>query len=155
GGKAMRALRVVAVAVFASIGVLAPGLQGAAWAKKIALPPRFPFTIDPKASVDELMPTPPVLADAPLPWLVDDLALVPQVMFQKPQEVKKTDKDGKELSDFQFLRESMKLTAHGIAKINHLNKDGKDQFMKVLIKKRPDLQGLPFVMGDACRMSKT
>src|SRR5262249_7295952 len=38
------------------------------------------------------------------------------------------------------------------AKINHLNKDKKDRFIETLLAERPDLAGLPFVMGDACRM---
>jgi hypothetical protein len=46
------------------------------------------------------------------------------------------------------------LTAHGIAKIRHLNdKKGTDAFMKFLLEDRADLAGLPMAMGDACRMS--
>lgn len=45
-------------------------------------------------------------------------------------------------------------TAHGIAKINHLNRQGTDHFLKLMRKHRRDLAGLPFIMGDACRMNK-
>ncbi|MFO0964380.1 MAG: hypothetical protein U0793_02165 [Gemmataceae bacterium] len=44
--------------------------------------------------------------------------------------------------------------AHGIAKVNHLNKEGRDHFLKALLKSRPDLAGLPFAMEDACRTGK-
>lgn len=44
--------------------------------------------------------------------------------------------------------------AYTLAKINHLNKKERDYFVKLLQEHRPDLAGLPFAMGDACRMSK-
>jgi hypothetical protein len=45
--------------------------------------------------------------------------------------------------------------AHQIAKIDHLNKQKPDRFLEVLLPTRPDLQGLRWVMGDACRLTKT
>jgi hypothetical protein len=45
-------------------------------------------------------------------------------------------------------------TALTIARINHINQKGTDHFLKLLLEKRADLAGLPFIMGDACRLSK-
>jgi hypothetical protein len=40
------------------------------------------------------------------------------------------------------------------AKINHLNRKKTDRFMEALIEHRLDLAGLPFVMGDDCRLKQ-
>src|SRR5262249_20149175 len=45
------------------------------------------------------------------------------------------------------------LTAHAIAKINHLNKKESDGFMKALLGERADLAGLPIAMGEKCRVT--
>jgi len=45
-------------------------------------------------------------------------------------------------------------TAHLMAKINFLNKQKTDRFMELLIENRPDLSGLPFILGDASRLDK-
>ncbi len=37
-------------------------------------------------------------------------------------------------------------------RINYLNRKKTDRFVELLLEHRPDLAGLPFVMGDACRM---
>jgi hypothetical protein len=98
-------------------------------------PPRFPFTIEPKTPLKELLPaTPKVRYGGPL--LTDDLTRVPLVEFGVPVE-KNAD--------------AMKNTAHQIAKINHLNQKKTDGFLEALRDDRPDLRGLPFAMGDACR----
>src|SRR5262249_32667576 len=55
---------------------------------------------------------------------------------------------------FNQHRKVMEEAAHVIAKINHLNKTKTDLFLHVLLEHRPDLAGLPLVMGEACRMSK-
>jgi len=47
--------------------------------------------------------------------------------------------------------EAMETIAHSIAKINHLNAKKHDGFMLAMIEQRPDLRGLPFLMGDECR----
>jgi hypothetical protein len=51
-------------------------------------------------------------------------------------------------------RRAMEHVAYVNACINHLNEQGTDHFLKVLRPRRPDLAGLPFVMGDACRQRK-
>jgi hypothetical protein len=125
---------------------------------------RFTFTIDPKAAAQELLPPPPRALPEPRPPLGDDLAQVPEVLLQQPPEI--------ELNKQQFEadlasnvkeriqkhhRQQAKLleeTAHQIAKINHLNQQKTDYFIEVLSSQRPDLSGLPFMTGDACRMKK-
>src|SRR5262249_39054570 len=46
----------------------------------------------------------------------------------------------------------MRQTAHMIAKINHLSRAKTDGFMEALIRERSDLAGLPYTMGEACRL---
>jgi hypothetical protein len=114
---------------------------------------RFHFKIDPTTPIKELLPIPP---KSPLPsggggdfgaagpWLVDNLAQVPEVQFQEPI------RPVSPLIGKDFLT----TTAHQIAKVNFLNRKKTDHFMEKLIENRPDLTGLPFVMGDACRFNK-
>ncbi len=72
------------------------------------------------------------------PLFIDDISQVPEVAFQEP--LAKTP-------------EALKLTAHTMAKINHLNRNKTDGFMEALLRERPDLAGLPVAMGDACMMT--
>jgi hypothetical protein len=64
---------------------------------------------------------------------------VPEVRFQKPW--------ANDLPKDKALEQ----TAHAIAKINHLNGKETDGFLKAFLAQRPDLTGLSFAMGDACR----
>src|SRR5205823_950574 len=48
----------------------------------------FQFKIDPRTPLRELLPTAPDASPVPLPWLVQDLRQVPEVLFQKPEAVK-------------------------------------------------------------------
>jgi hypothetical protein len=98
-------------------------------------PPRFTFTIDPKTPLKDLLPAPSKIKNAGA-ILPDDLTQVPEVEFGAPV-AKNT--------------EAMKNTAHAIAKINHLNAKKTDGFVEALRDDRPDLHGLPFAMGNACR----
>jgi hypothetical protein len=102
-------------------------------------PPRggFNFVIKPDTPLGELLPTPPQAAGRVGPLFIEDLAQVPEVVFQEP--LAKTP-------------EALKRTAHTMAKINHLNRRKVDGFMEALLGQRPDLAGLPVAMGDACRM---
>jgi hypothetical protein len=102
-------------------------------------PRRFTFTIDPNLPVKDLLPVPPVAKAVQPSALVHSLADVPEVDFQTPL--------AKELPS----QESLKRTAHTIAKINHLNGKQTDGFLEALRGQRTDLAGLPFAMGDACR----
>ncbi|MBM4067563.1 MAG: HEAT repeat domain-containing protein [Planctomycetes bacterium] len=178
--NARRAFRWLRCAVLAIAWIMAvepwkaawlPGPSGAqAFARKAAPPPvRFAFKMDPKTPDRDLLPVPPTAEPSIAPWLIKDLAQVPQILFQKPLAVpagtlQKLDgkilMGGQEVSfadlgeHGQKMAHQMVPTAKGIARINHLNKKGTDHFMKVLVKSRPDLAGLPFMMGDACRMDK-
>ena len=123
--------------------------------------------IDPKAPLEKLLPKPPTVPESVLPWLIKDLAEVPEIHFQKPLPQSKKiifEKDefkilvGKEEEripdDIQEREKIILRIIQQIASINHLNEKGGDHFLKLLIKQRPDLAGLPFVMGDACRLPK-
>lgn len=148
-----------------------PGPSGArVFAKKDAPPPpRFRFTINPKTPVEDLLPVAPPSSEIIAPWMVKELEQVPQILFQKPQHGTKGSLQqfegtiidrGHEISPNELgdhakrLADGMGRVAHNIAKINHVNKAGTDHFIKVLVKSRPDLAGLPFVMGEACRLNK-
>lgn len=102
---------------------------------------RFTFTIDPNTAVKDLLPPKPKEAAAPGPLLSDDLAKVPEVEFQ-----------ARPAKDAQ-PNDLTKTAAHQLAKINHLNAKKADAFMAALLENRPDLAGMPFVMGGACRTS--
>jgi hypothetical protein len=108
---------------------------------------RFYFKIDPKAPLKDLLPVPPKATRQTGPALVDHLAKVPEMQFQQPLR-----------TGNQWFPPSpetlMKQTAHQVAKINFLNRNQPDHFLEVLLENRPDLAGLPFVMGDACRLDK-
>src|SRR4029077_11467536 len=97
----------------------------------------FNFVIKPNTPLKDLLPTPPQSAGRTGLLLVEDLSQVPEVSFQEP--LAKTP-------------EALKLTAHTMAKINHLNRQKADGFMEALVGARADLAGLPLAMGDACRM---
>jgi len=151
------------------------GLQAVPAHARIIFPaPRFPFTIDPKTPLQELLPVPPDTVEPISPWLVREWSQVPEVFFQKTAAIKREagsrpgspEEEARRVGMTQALKEqimtqafkerqeAMKQTAHTIAKINHLNQKGADHFLKTLLEKRDDLVGLPFVMGDACRQSK-
>src|SRR5437868_1482209 len=57
----------------------------------------------------------------------------------------------KRLDEIDLAREHIALT---LAKINHVNKKAKDAFLTALVESRSDLAGLPFLKGEACRMSE-
>lgn len=96
---------------------------------------RFHFRISPKTPLTDLMPMAPVVPAIRSPWHVKELTQVPEVVFQEARQ-----KDTTHIA----------LT---LAKIHHLNQRETDQFVKRLVEARADLAGLPFVVGDACRMS--
>jgi hypothetical protein len=101
------------------------------------------------------------------PWMVMDLHQVPEVRFEKETPIptlpekaleNKTDAEKAKIKDdfAQSVRQnSVTHAAHTLAKINHVNRKGTDRFVQLLVDHRPDMQGLPFVMGDACRMSRS
>jgi hypothetical protein len=100
---------------------------------------RFRFNIASSTPVKDLLPDAPAVKPVGTPLLVEDLAQVPEVLFQAPA--------AKELVG----EEAMKNTALSIAKINVANERRVDGFLEALRGARLDLAGLPFAMGDACR----
>lgn len=100
---------------------------------------RFHFKIKPDAPLESLLPVPPnTPAPTAAPWN-EDLAKVPEVNIGEPM--------AKNLGKNQTLRN----VAHGIAKINHLNRQQTDGFLKELTAQRSELRGMPFRMGTDCR----
>ena len=99
---------------------------------------RFEFKIDPKTPLKDLLPPAPEPTAITGPVLTDDLKKVPEIDFQA-QVAPGTKDDAK------------RATAHQIAKINHVNAKKTDAFLAALRESRPDLAGMPFAMGDACR----
>lgn len=99
--------------------------------------PKFTFPIPAFTKPSELLPTPPKQVPAG-PAVTDDLAKVPEVAFaEQPEKA--------------ALADQPREVAHQLAKVAHLNAQKTDLFLTTLLANRPDLRGLPFVMGDACR----
>ncbi len=106
--------------------------------KEPALPPprEFHFKIDDAMPLHELLPAPPKTVSK-LPGLLnEDLALVPELLFGEP---------------LYRVEDSEEKTAHIMAKINRLNAEGTDGFLKTLLANRGDLRGMPFLLGKDCR----
>ncbi len=103
--------------------------------------PRFAFKIPATTPIEKLLPTPPRYPQIVGPLLNDDLAKVPELAFQEP------------LANKLKPGEGLKQTAHMVAKVNHANQKKRDAYMEALLAQRSDLAGLPFVMGDDCRLS--
>ncbi|HTU91143.1 MAG TPA: HEAT repeat domain-containing protein [Gemmataceae bacterium] len=98
---------------------------------------RFQEKIDPKTPLKDLLPPPPMIERIAEPVQANDLSRVPEVQFEAHQS--------------SANAEAIAHIAHQIAKINHLNDRKADGFIEALRGERPDLTGLPFAMGDACR----
>ncbi len=98
------------------------------------------FKIDPRTPVQDLMPVPPVLQPVGGPLLSDQLDQVPEAFFEKLRERNSGDDHDR--------------AAHMMAKIRHVNDKKTDGYISALLERRPDLAGLPFVLGDACRQQK-
>lgn len=158
GAKAVQAkLRVILVLGIAFI-VVGPGAARSV-AKKQPPPETYRIPIDPKAAEKDLLPTPPTDTRSRDAAIVEDLASVPEVQLHQRVTVIVP----KDLSSFTELQQNALTaaqeraavhTARLTAYINHLNKKKTDRFMELLIEHRPDLAGLPLVMGDACRLKK-
>ncbi|MGH7222458.1 MAG: HEAT repeat domain-containing protein, partial [Gemmataceae bacterium] len=91
---------------------------------------------DPRTPLKDVLP-PPKIERMAEPVRGNDLSRVPEVRFEAPW-------DGGNA-------EALKHIVHQIAKINDLNDKNTDGFIEALRSERPDLSGLPFAMGDACR----
>jgi hypothetical protein len=100
---------------------------------------QFNLKIDPKATAKDLLPPDPKTAAPRGPVAADDLAAVPEVEFAA--------KPARATTDEKLVEQA----AHQLARINHLNAKKADAFMAALLESRPDLAGMPFAMGGACR----
>jgi hypothetical protein len=100
---------------------------------------RFNFDIDPNTPLKDLLPAPPQLTESAVHPLTEDLKQVPEVLLQEPLPKGISGEKAKER------------TALTIARINHLNEKKPDHFMEALLETRPDLAGLPVLLGDTCR----
>jgi hypothetical protein len=90
----------------------------------------------------ELLPKPPKVQAFVGPVLDDDLARVAEIAFgEAPDRKLSPDKVRQDL-------------ARQVAKINHLNQEKRDGYMAALLDARPDLTGLAWAMGDACRLKE-
>jgi hypothetical protein len=101
-------------------------------------------TIGPKSPLDELLPPPPPVKDVPV-YLGEDLERVPELKLEAPlaEELKGTGT----LTTQQWERHKARTSVAALA----LNDKEEDGFVKALLRTRPDLSGLPFRLGNACR----
>lgn len=124
---------------------------GPALAKKELPPIHYRVVIDPKAAEKDLLPAFPKGTAHGL-LLTDDLARVPEVQLHEP--IAAPDPKKGPPKEFHRITEPATVqNARLVAHINFLNKKKNDRFIELLIEQRADLAGLPFSMGDACRLS--
>jgi hypothetical protein len=97
------------------------------------------IALDPKTPLADLLPPVPRRLEKTVDLFKVDLAKVPEVDFQEP------------LSHQLTKADATKAIADRLAKIRQLNDKKTDAFQQLLIAQRQDLQGLPFVLGNACR----
>jgi hypothetical protein len=111
---------------------------------------RYEFKIDPQTPINDLLPIPPTIG-ARDKLLIDDLTLVPEVQFSRPYVFAVKSRLSEEVAAAQ--QKAAITVAHQLAKINHVNAKKTDHFMERLLEHRPDLRGLPFTLGGACRLN--
>jgi hypothetical protein len=92
--------------------------------------------IDPSTPAAGLLPAPPK-ADTARVYVGDDLACVPELMLE----------DAPELPGSEWRKRKALTSAAAL----HLNGKEEDGYVKAVLASRPDLAGLPFAMGAACR----
>jgi hypothetical protein len=102
---------------------------------------RLPVKFDPNMTAAQLLPS---RAGATVPSkLPQKLADVPEVALEDQYPKGRQATEG-----FEHV-------AHLIETINHVNKDKRDAYVEALASNRSDVRGLPFRMGDDCRLSAT
>jgi hypothetical protein len=95
-----------------------------------------PKQLHPSKAEMDLLPAAPKTAPKAWSLNVADLAQVPELAFWDPLP----------------HRVPELMVSAMTAKINAANRQQTDRFMHLLVKHRPDLSGLPFILGDACRL---
>ncbi len=107
----------------------------------------------------KLLPVPPRPGPTG-PLLTDDLTQVPEVDFQQPLSAREAIlldpllQGTSRVEDIEIVataHRKVEQMTDQVAKVRHLNRKKTDGFMEVLLAHRPDLAGLPFVLGEACR----
>jgi hypothetical protein len=98
----------------------------------------FQVKFDPNAPVARLLPAAP--AARLTPRLPQNLADVPEISLEGP------------VANTLNRDEAFEHIAHMIDKINHVNTTKTDAFIEALMSQRPELAGVPFSMGAACRL---
>lgn len=99
-------------------------------------------------TTEDLAGTPPLPGLIPdarkvvFPTVVEDLTQVPEVELQAP------------LARNLPRAEAVQQMRTVMAGINELNGQKRDGFLELLCRERPDLAGLPFALGDACRLTE-
>jgi hypothetical protein len=160
--SARRGARMVIAVTLVYVGCCIGPVVGTARAQSPKIKGLLRAVFDRKASIADELPTPPDAVAARHPWLVRDLADVPQVVFQKPEaQPRKPRPEPKTFAerDREFQREldeqqkANEKTAQMMAKINGVNSRGRDRFIAALRDHREDIAGLPFLLGGACRLS--
>jgi hypothetical protein len=115
---------------------ISPKLMPRSGAQPVLATARLPVKFDPTANLV------PVRAGAEVPSrLPQKLADVPEVSLEDS------------LARGLPADEGFEHIAHLIEKINHVNTAKTDAFVEALIARRSDVGGLPYTMGDACRLS--
>jgi hypothetical protein len=95
---------------------------------------------DATARPENLLPLPAKLGPSAI--LPSEIWFVPEVHFQQP------------LTRAMSMADAQLHTACNIDVIHFLNQKKTDGFVEALVSVRRDLAGLPFIMGDACRMTQ-
>jgi len=117
------------------LGIAVTAKNGAAALATTRLHVRF----DPNASIHGLLP---VRAGAVVPSrLPQTLAEIPEVSLEDPH------------AKAMAADEAFEHVSHLIEKINHVNKSKTDAYMEALTQHRSDMRGMPFTLGDACRLA--
>jgi hypothetical protein len=99
--------------------------------RRIVLP-----AIDPASPTAALLPNPPPTSTAPF-YLGEDLARVPEVTLEAVPQ----------LSTNEWLIRKAQAAAAAL----YLDQKDNDGYIKALVSRRPDLAGLRFALGGACR----
>jgi hypothetical protein len=122
------------VFLFACAGIWSSGFHGHEVTES---PPAIPLPrIDSTRAVAELLPTPPQASKAAV-YLGDDLSCVPELMLEAAPKLT--------TGEWKCRK------AQAAAAALHLNRKEEDGYLKALLSSRPDLAGLPFALGGACR----
>jgi hypothetical protein len=101
---------------------------------------QFVVKFDPKTPPQDLLPKAPKASVAGKPRLPQTFADVAEISLHDP------------LAKTMKSDEAQLYIARTIDRINHLNQKKTDAFMEELLNQRADLFGLPFAMGDSCRL---